>query len=79
LVKFKIITARSGLTTIEKILALIENSPNGISITEISKEINRPVSMISICLKSLISEKKVKAKLSKNGRQRIYSSICILK
>lgn len=74
MVNFQIITARSGLTTSEKILETIENHPHGVSITEISKEINRPVSMISICLKSLIAEKKVKAKLSENGRQRIYFS-----
>ncbi len=68
----QIIIATSGLTTTDKILEIIETYPDGISVTEISKEINRPVSMILICLKKLIAHKLVQVKFSQNRTQRIY-------
>ncbi|MDJ0714587.1 MAG: hypothetical protein QNJ54_10255 [Prochloraceae cyanobacterium] len=70
----KIIQATPGLTTTERIEQLIENHPQGITIKELSRTLNRPISMVQICLKSLISWRKVYAKPSKSGMHLIYYS-----
>ncbi len=59
---FTIIKAKSGLTTNEKILELLENNPDGLTVRQLSDQINRPISMIQTCLKLLVSCKKVVSK-----------------
>ena len=59
---FTIIKARSGLTTNEKILKLLSNYPDGLTVKQLSDLLNRPISMIQTCLKLLVSAKKVVTK-----------------
>ncbi len=59
---FTIIKAKPGLTTNEKILELLENNPDGLTVRQLSDQINRPISMIQTCLKLLVSCKKVVSK-----------------
>ena len=68
----KIIKATPGPKTTERLLNLLQNYPEGITMSKLSQQLNRPVSMVNICLKSLISNKQVNVKLSKNGMQRLY-------
>ena len=68
----KIITATPGLNTQERVLQIIEKRETGITIKEMSKKVNRPVSMLQICLKQLISRKKVLARKSKVSGNLIY-------
>ena len=65
-----IIKSRGGLTTSEQILHLIEKHSQGITIREISQQLNRPVSMINICLNTLIKNKRIHRQL--DGRKWIY-------
>ena len=67
----KFITGSGGLATTETLLEAINQYPDGCTIKQLSQSINRPVSMINICLKTLISQKQVKVKLSNNRMQRI--------
>ena len=71
----KFIKARGGMTTNEMILQAMEQYPQGMTIKSISQELNRPISMLNICLRNLIKDKQVKAKLSENKMQRIYQKI----
>ena len=68
----KFIKATPGLNTTEKLLQVIKANPQGLTIKALSKQLNRPISMLNICLKTLISSKQVKVKLSRNGMQRIF-------
>ncbi len=70
----KIIKATPGANTTERLLELLPNYPQGITIGKLSKQLNRPVSMLTICLKTLISSKLVDVRLSKNRMQRVYYS-----
>lgn len=72
MVTIKLIKARGGLSTAERLLQIINQNPNGCTVKQLSQAINRPVSMINICLKTLISKKQVKVNLSNNQMQRIY-------
>ena len=72
MVKIKFIQPRGGLTTAETILELIQENPQGLTMKSISKETNRPISMLNICLRNLIKDKLVKVKLSDNKMQQIY-------
>ena len=65
-----IIKPRGGLTTSEQILKLMEKYSQGISIPEISQQLNRPVSMINICLNTLLKNKRIHRQLE--GRKWIY-------
>ncbi|MCU0536658.1 MAG: winged helix-turn-helix transcriptional regulator [Hydrococcus sp. Prado102] len=67
-----IISATPGPKTTERILELILAHPQGIKTKELSDRLNRPVSMVNICLKSLIASKQVRVRLSDNGMQQIY-------
>lgn len=49
------IKARVGLTTSEILLQVINQNPNELTLKQLSNSINRPVSMINICLKQLSS------------------------
>ncbi|BAQ63907.1 hypothetical protein [Geminocystis sp. NIES-3709] len=63
------IKARGGLTTGEQLLQVINQNPNGCTIKYLSNSINRPVSMINICLRQLISSKQITVQL--RGMQRL--------
>jgi chromosome partitioning protein len=67
-----IIPPKSRPKTGELILDVIRSHPHGITVKQLSQELNRPVSMLHICLKSLQSSRHVYAKLSENGMQLIY-------
>ena len=56
---FTIITATPGLTSTEKILELLENYPERLTVKQLSELLNRPVSMTQICLKLLVSCQKL--------------------
>lgn len=68
----KIIKARPGKNTTQKILDLIESRPKGITVREISNQLNRPISMVQICLKTLKSLKLVTSQKSQNKICLIY-------
>ncbi len=57
----RIIKGSSGPTTTEEVLQLIVASPQGITVKEMCRVLNRPVSMIQICLKALKSSRQVYA------------------
>lgn len=59
---FTIIKATPGLTTNEKILELLKNHPDGLTVKQLSDQLNRPISMIQTCLKLLVACKKIKSK-----------------
>ncbi|AFY77102.1 MAG: winged helix-turn-helix domain-containing protein [Hydrococcus sp. C42_A2020_068] len=68
----QIISATPGPTTTERILELILAHPQGITIKELSNRLNRPVSMVNLCLKPLLTSKQVYVRLSESGMQQIY-------
>ncbi|MBR8829866.1 MAG: winged helix-turn-helix domain-containing protein [Chlorogloea purpurea SAG 13.99] len=70
----KLITPSRGQTTTEQILELIENHSEGMTIKELCYRLNRPVSMVNHCLKSLSGSKKIHAKYDTNNQQWIYHS-----
>ena len=72
MVKIKFIQPRGGLSTSEKILQIIQQNPQGMTIKSLSQQMNRPISMLNICLRILIKDKQVKVKLSENKMQQIY-------
>jgi hypothetical protein len=67
----KLISSRGGLTTTEILLELINQHPEGSTIKQLSQMINRPVSMINLCLKTLLTQKQVQVSLSQNKMQRL--------
>ncbi len=62
LLTFTIIKATPGLTTNEKILELLKNHPDGLTVKQLSDQLNRPISMIQTCLKLLVACNKVMTK-----------------
>ncbi|ELS02247.1 hypothetical protein Xen7305DRAFT_00019600 [Xenococcus sp. PCC 7305] len=71
----KIISATPGLTTQEEILKIVQEQATGITIKQLSKTLNRPVSMLQVCLKQLIFSKQIYSKQSKTGHSIIYYPI----
>ena len=65
-----------GLTTTENILTLIQQSPEGITVKDISRRLNRSVSMVLRSLKLLMAERQIHAKLSENGMHLLYYPGC---
>ena len=59
----------SSITTTDRLLELIHHHPDGLTIKELSDRLNRPVSMIQICLKILIASKKVAVRQQIYGQQ----------
>jgi predicted transcriptional regulator len=57
----------SSSTTADRLLDSIRDRPDGVTIKELSDTLNRPVSMLQICLKSLIASKKVAIERQHNG------------
>ncbi len=68
----QIVKPTPGLTTTEKILELIFAHPQGITAKEIGRSLNRPISMVQICLKSLQSSRQIYAKKEQSGLCFIY-------
>ena len=60
------------ISTIEDVLQLIRNHPEGITIKIICDRLNRSVSMVQICLKQLVAKKKIRAQLSTSRTHLIY-------
>ena len=67
----KIISPKKGLNTSAQIFELMQFYPQGITVQELSECLNRPVSMLNLCLKSLVASKKVVAR--KNHNQWVYT------
>jgi hypothetical protein len=67
----KLISGSGGLATTETLLHLINQHPEGSTLKQLSQIINRPVSMINLCLKTLLSQKQVRVRLSQNKMQRL--------
>ncbi len=74
---FTIIRPTPGPTTTQQIQELILTHPQGITVKKLSDRLNRPVSMVQYCLKSLLAVKVIKAKRSPHTQQWIYYPICI--
>lgn len=68
----QILIPSPGPTTVEMLLDLLTRYPDGASVGELSHQLNRPVSMLLIVLKLLISEGKVRSRLSESGMARVY-------
>ena len=66
----------SSLTTTDRLLESIRNHPDGITIKELADTLNRPISMLQICLKILIASRKVAIRQQNNGQQlaKVYIS-----
>jgi DNA-binding transcriptional regulator YiaG len=63
-------------TTTDRLLELIHNHPDGLTIKELADTLNRPISMLQICLKILTASRKVAIKQSNQGQQlaKVYIS-----
>ena len=72
MIEINLISATPGIGTHEQILQLIKARNTGITIKEISRLINRPISMIQICLKDLIADKAIFSRKNKAGVGLIY-------
>ena len=72
MIEIKIISATPGVNTREQILEIVKARNTGITIKEISKLIDRPISMIQIYLKDLIAVKAVCSRKNKVGVGLIY-------
>ena len=68
----RIITPTPGLNTKEKVLQVIKERETGITIKEMRHTVNRPISMLQIYLKQLISAKKICARKSQVSNNLIY-------
>ena len=71
----KIISATPGLTTQEEILKIIQERTTGITTKQLGKLLNRPVSMLQVCLKRLIASKQIYSKKSRTSHSIIYYPI----
>jgi hypothetical protein len=71
-IKINIISATPGISTEEQILQLIQARKTGITVKEIRKIINRPISMIQVCLKQSIASKAIVTRKNKAGVGLIY-------
>ena len=65
----------SSLTTTDRLLESIDNHPDGLTIKELADQLNRPISMLQICLKILIASKKVAVRQQINGQQLVRTYI----
>lgn len=65
-----------SLTTTDRLLESIENHPDGLTIKQLADILNRPISMLQICLKILIASRKVAVRQINHGGQfaRVYIS-----
>jgi DNA-binding transcriptional regulator YiaG len=58
-----------GLTTTDRLLESIHHHPEGLTIRQLADRLNRPISMLQICLKILIASRKVAVRQQQNGQQ----------
>ena len=72
MIEIEIISATPGMSTQEQVLQLIRERKTGITIKEIKRILNRPISMIQIHLKELIADKAVITHKNKAGVGLIY-------
>lgn len=72
MIEIEIINATPGISTHEQILEIIKARDTGITIKDISKIINRPISMIQVCLKDLIAAEAIVTHQNKAGVGLIY-------
>ena len=72
MIEIEIISATPGMSTQEQVLELIRERKTGITIKEIKRILNRPISMIQIHLKELIADKAVITHKNKAGVGLIY-------
>jgi DNA-binding transcriptional regulator YiaG len=56
-------------TTIDRLLDLIDHHPDGLTIKQLANLLNRPVSMVQICLKTAIVSQRVTCRQQNNGQQ----------
>ena len=66
-----------SLTTTDRLLESIRNHPEGLTIRQLADRLNRPVSMIQICLNILMASQKVAIRKQNNGQQ--LAKVYILK
>lgn len=74
---FTIIHPTPGPTTTQQIQELILTHPQGITVKNLSDSLNRPISMVQFCIKSLLAIKVIKAKRSPNTQKWIYYPVPI--
>ena len=72
MIEIEIISATPGMSTQEQVLELIRERKTGITIKEIKRILNRPISMIQIHLQELIADKAVITHQNKAGVGLIY-------
>lgn len=72
MIQINIISATPGISTEEQILQLVRARKTGIKVREIERVLNRPISMIQICLKELIASKAIVSRKNKAGVGLIY-------
>jgi DNA-binding transcriptional regulator YiaG len=63
-------------TTTDRLLESIRIHPDGLTVKELSEGLNRPVSMVQICLKTLIANRQVVVKQRSYGQKlaKVYIS-----
>jgi DNA-binding transcriptional regulator YiaG len=66
-----------SLTTTDRLLESIRNHPEGLTIRQLADRLNRPVSMLQICLNILMASQKVAIRKQNNGQQ--LAKVYILK
>jgi len=71
-IEIKIINASPGMSTQEQVLQLVQTRKTGITIKEIKRVLNRPISMIQIHLRELIADKVIITHKNKAGVGLIY-------
>ncbi len=64
-------------TTTDRLLQSIRTHPDGLTIKELSEILNRPVSMVQICLKTLVANRQVMVKQRSYGQK--LAKVYILK
>lgn len=72
MIQINIISATPGLSTREQVLEIIQARKTGVTSKEICRLLNRPVSMIQVCLKDLIATKAIFTRKNKVGVGLIY-------
>jgi DNA-binding transcriptional regulator YiaG len=58
-----------SLTTTDRLLESIRDRPDGLTIKQLADRLNRPISMLQICLKILIASQKVAVRQYNDGQQ----------
>ena len=72
MIEINIISATPGISTQEQVLKLVQARKTGITIKEIKRILNRPISMIQIHLQELIADKAIVTHKNKAGVGLIY-------